>query len=173
MVVGDIRAGIGGTLTLGDFFPAIVRGGLFFLSGLFMRRQAALAAGAFNERYHLWEDWDFHARLCLRGQGGYIDHIGFCRDVGRGDQLSDAVNGLRFAAMHCRIVRGLDVGGCVQLPRAHRELRMALADADYWMGRCLLRTRHRRLARRLLLRSLLRPYKPARSAVLLTLSVLP
>ena len=164
---------VGGRLALGDFFGAIVKGGLFFLSGLFIRRAAAAAAGPFFEPFHLWEDWDFHARLCLEGQGGYLDYIGFCRDVGRGDQLSDAVSGLRFAAMHCRIVRRLQASGRVHAPRQRRELDTAVVDANYWMGRCLLRTRHHRLARRLLFDSLLHWHKPLRSSVLIARSWLP
>lgn len=164
---------VGGHLALGDFFSAIVKGGLFFLSGLFIRRAAAAAAGPFHEHFHLWEDWDFHARLCLQGPGGYLDYIGFCRDVGRGDQLSDAVSGLRFAAMHCRIVRRLQASGRVREARQQRELAHAVTDANYWMGRCLLRTRHRRLARQLLLDSLRHWHKPLRSSALIARSWLP
>jgi len=172
----DLRRGdtvVGGHLASGDFFSAIVKGGLFFLSGLFIRRPAAAAAGPFFEPFHLWEDWDFHARLCLEGPGGYLDYIGFCRDVGRGDQLSDAVSGLRFAAMHCRIVRRLQASGRVRAPRQQRELAVAVADANYWMGRCLLATKHHRLARRLLLDSLLHGHKPLRSSALIARSWLP
>jgi glycosyltransferase involved in cell wall biosynthesis/VanZ family protein len=166
---GEVTA----TLTVGDFFPAVMRGGLFFLSGLFMRREAALGAGRFVERYRLWEDWDFYARVCEQGCGGYLDAIGFCRDTGRGDQLSDAVNGLRFAAMHCRIARRLCADPRTRDGRTRARLRNACADAHYWLGRCLIQTRHRRLGRHLLLASLQRLHKPARSTAWLLRSLLP
>jgi hypothetical protein len=72
----------------GDFFPAIVFGDLFYLSGLVARREAVLGAGPFNERFRFFNDWEFFARLCLQGDGAHIDCTGFRRDTGRTDQIS-------------------------------------------------------------------------------------
>ncbi len=51
----------------GDFFPGIVLGDLFQLSGLVARREAVVGAGPFNERFRFFNDWEFFARLCLQG----------------------------------------------------------------------------------------------------------
>jgi len=57
---------------LGDFFPAIINGDLFYLSGLVIRREQVVAAGAFNERFRYFNDWEFFARLCAQGPGAYL-----------------------------------------------------------------------------------------------------
>jgi hypothetical protein len=46
----------------------------------------------------------------------------------------------------------------------------ALDDAQYWMARCLLRTHHRRFAKRFLMHCVRRRYKVARSLALLAVA---
>lgn len=159
------------TLEVGDLFPAVLFGDLFYLSGLVIRASAAHAAGPFDPRYRNLEDWDFSARLCQTGMGGYLDHVGFHREIGREDQLSNAGNHMLSAMMHERILA--NIRACVRIRRtgSARLIRRAQAAADYWLGRCLLEKRHHRVARAFLLRSLRRGYKPLKTLTWLTLGI--
>ncbi len=152
-------------LEVGNLFPAIVFGDLFFLSGVVIRRQAALASGPFNLRYRFLEDWDFTARLCLSGMGGYLDYVGFHRETGRADQLGRVGTPWRRALMHQHILTTVRATGRVDTIESRLLLRRAQAAADYWLGRCLLEQRHDHLARTYLTRSLRRAYKPVKSLV--------
>lgn len=153
------------TLEFGDLFPAILFGDLFFLSGLVMRRSAALAAGPFNLRYRYLEDWDFTARLCLTGVGSYLDHVGFRRETGRADQLGSAGTAWRRAVMHQHVLAAVRTSGLADSSESQLLLRRAQAAADYWLGRCLLEQRHDHLGRGYLTRSLRQAYKPVKSLI--------
>jgi Glycosyltransferases involved in cell wall biogenesis len=152
-------------LEFGDLFPAILFGDLFFLSGLIIRRQAALAAGPFNLRYRYLEDWDFTARLCLTGVGGYLDHVGFHRETGRADQLGSVGTAWRRAVMHQHVLATVRATGRLEGLKSQLLLRRAQAAADYWLGRCLLEQRHGHFGRGYLTRSLRRAYKPVKSLI--------
>lgn len=162
-------------VVIGDLFPAIVHGDMFYLSGLFIRRDAIAVAGKFNESYWLFEDWDFHARLCLQNPGGYVSHIGFCRETGSGDQLSRRMSMQRNAAMHLRILRNLSANaGLARRSDFQRHVGRARADAHYWLGRCLLGGERPKLrqARKCLLASLRQGHKPVKSLYLIGMSLL-
>ena len=151
----------------GDFFPAIILGDLFYLSGLVARREAVIGAGPFNERFRFFNDWEFFARLCLQGPGAYVDCTGFRRDTGRADQIS---RGRPMSAMARRrrfILRSLPHRFAARMDPYSRQLSRANDDATYFMARCLVRSTHRRWARRYLWRCLRRGYKPVRSLALL------
>jgi glycosyltransferase involved in cell wall biosynthesis len=152
-------------LEFGDLFPAILFGDLFFLSGVVIRRHIAVASGPFNLRYRFLEDWDFTARLCLSGVGGYLDYIGFHRETGRADQLGRVGTPWRRALMHQHILATVRATGRVDSIESRALLRRAQAAADYWLGRCLLEQRHDHLARTYLTRSLRQAYKPVKSLV--------
>ncbi|MEO8459064.1 MAG: glycosyltransferase [Dokdonella sp.] len=160
---------------IGDLFPAIVHGDMFYLSGLFIRREAIAIAGPFNEDYWLFEDWDFHARLCLQNPGGYVGHIGFCRETGSGDQLSRRMSMQRNAAMHLRILRNLSANAALERRSDYQShVLRARADAHYWLGRCLLGGERPKLrqARKCLLASLRQGHKPVKSIYLIGMSLL-
>ncbi|HZP65761.1 MAG TPA: glycosyltransferase family 2 protein [Rudaea sp.] len=149
----------------GDFFPKILFGDLFYLSGLVMRREAALAAGPFNERFRYFNDWEFFARLCLVGPGAYLGHIGFLRDTGRADQISRGRPITTMARRQRYIVTSL-----ARRPSAARYARVfanAADAANYRMARCLAATRHARWARAYFRRCLHRGHKPLRCLALL------
>jgi glycosyltransferase involved in cell wall biosynthesis len=150
-------------LEFGDLFPAVVFGDLFWLSGLIVRRKAALGAGPFSERYRNLEDWDFTARLCRAGIGGYLDYLGFRRETGRADQLSRAGSRPRYAVMHERIIASLETSGRGSSANLRHLLRRARAAADYGLARQLLERGHGKTARRFLSRALLAAYKPLRT----------
>lgn len=144
-------------LLVGDFFPAIIYGDLFYLSGLIMRRECAARAGAFNERFRYFNDWEFFSRLCLQGPGAYAAYDGFRRDTGRSDQISRQRSPTALARRHLFIVRSL-------LRRDDARdysaiLRSAFADACYMMTRALMAASRRQLARRYLYRCLRHRYK--------------
>jgi len=151
----------------GDFFPAIILGDLFQLSGLVARREAVIGAGPFNQRFRFFNDWEFFARLCLQGPGAYVDYTGFRRDTGRPDQIS---RGRPMSAMARRqrfILRSLPRRFPDKIGAYSRQLAHANDDAIYFVARCLAQSKHRRRARRYLWRSLRRGYKPVRSLALL------
>lgn len=149
----------------GDFFPAIVFGDLFYLSGMVMRRNRAVAAGPFNERFHFFNDWEFFSRLCRQGDGAYVDFDGFRRDAGRDDQISRRRAVTAMPRRHLFLVRAQQRRGDT---RAYAHvLRLALADASYQMARSLLCSAHRRWARRYLLFCLRERYKFFRALALL------
>jgi hypothetical protein len=152
-------------LTFGDFSEAILFGDLFFLSGVVIRRRAALAAGRFNERYRYYEDWDFMARVCLTGTGGYLDHVGFERETGRADQLSSVGTPWRDAVMHQRVLASVHASGRFDDEHSKHLLRRAQAAADYRLGRRLLEHRHYHLARGYLARALRSGYKPFKTLI--------
>jgi GT2 family glycosyltransferase len=152
-------------LSAGDFLSAILFGDLFYLSGLVMRRAAARIAGPFNERFFYLEDWEFAARLCLTGAGGYVDEVGFHRECGRVDQLSLRGNAWRRAAMHLHVLNAIEAAceriGCA-LPVA---LRRARGSALYAFARCLNERGRVGRARDYFVRALLLDYKPHKCAV--------
>src|SRR6185312_14265098 len=147
----------------GDFFPAIILGDLFYLSGMVARRAAVAAAGPFTERFRYFNDWEFFARLCLQGPGAYLDHDGFRRDTGRPDQISRRRPATSMPRRHLYILRSLPRRFPERMANYTAQSRLALDDAHYMMGRTLADSPHRRWARRYLLRCLGRGYKPARS----------
>jgi len=150
----------------GDFFPAIVFGDLFYLSGMVMSRKCAIAAGPFNERFRFFNDWEFFSRLCRQGEGVYLAFDGFRRDAGRDDQISRGRHATAMPRRHLFLVRA-------QLRRVDAPapvLHQALADACYQMARTLLRSAHRRWARRYLLFCVRRRYKFFRVLALLIAS---
>lgn len=161
------------TLLHGDYFPAIIHGDLFMLSGLVMRRDAVERAGPFTEHFHFYNDWEFFARLCLQGIGGYIDYEGFRRDAGGADQISRGRPATAMPRRHVYILRSLLRHSSTRVGAHTKAIENVLDSAQYWLGRCLLRTPHRRFARRYFIRCLRRRYKPVRSLVLLVSSVLP
>ncbi len=151
----------------GDFFPAIINGDLFYLSGLVIRRECVAAAGGFNERFRYFNDWEFFARMCAQGHGAYLEYDGFRRDTGRPDQISRRRPATSTARRRLFIVRSL-------LRRASfasaygNELDAALIDACYQMARALLASPHRAWAARYLRRCIRHGHKLLRSAALLT-----
>jgi glycosyltransferase involved in cell wall biosynthesis len=153
------------SLLYGDYFPAIINGDLFYLSGLVMRREAVAGAGPFTERFRFYNDWEFFARLCLQGTGAYLDYTGFQRDHGREDQISRGRPPTAMARRHLYILRSLPRRFPARVAAYASHLEDALDDAQYWMGRCLLDTPRQRSARRYLLRCVKRRYKPGRSLV--------
>lgn len=160
------------TLLHGDYFPAIINADLFSLSGLIIRRDAVTRAGPFTEHFRYYNDWEFFARLCLQGTGAYLDYEGFRRDAGRDDQISRGRPSTAMPRRHLYILRSLPRRFPTSLSTYADNLTTALDDAQYWMGRCLLHTPHRRFARRYLLRCVQRRYKVGRSLVLLAASLL-
>ena len=154
-----------GHVLRGDFFPAIINGDLFYLSGLLMRRGCAESAGPFNERFRYFNDWDFFARLCLQGPGAYLAVDGFRRDTGRDDQISRRRPVTAMPRRHLFILRALQrrVGA---EPYA-AMLRSALFDAYYRMARALARCAHHSRARRYALRCIDGRHKIARCLALL------
>ncbi|HEY6940115.1 glycosyltransferase family 2 protein [Dokdonella sp.] len=155
--------GVAHTLRIGDCSPAILFGDLFYLSGLAIRRPAACAAAPFNPRFRYLEDWEFAARLCLLGPGGYVDAPGFLRQLSRGDQLSRLASPWRLATMHHQVLQG--VRGFEGARPSPRTLARAQAAADYWLGRCLQERHHPRAARAYLLCSMRRLHQPLKSLV--------
>jgi glycosyltransferase involved in cell wall biosynthesis len=151
----------------GDFFPAIILGDLFYLSGMVMRRDAAATAGPFTERFRYFNDWEFFARLCLQGSGAYLDYDGFRRDTGRPDQISRRRPATSMPRRHVYILRSLPRRFPHAMTRYTAPSRLALDDAHYMLGRMLAGSTHRAWARRYLARCLGRGYKPARSLALL------
>jgi GT2 family glycosyltransferase len=162
-----------GTLQWGDLLPAIVFGDLFYLSGLFIRRAAALAAGPFNPRFRYYEDWDFAARLCADGVGGHLDRVGFHRETGRADQLSNVRSLWRNAVMHQHVLATLRTSGRLRAARLQALSRRAQAAADYRLGCCLLDRHHRRAARGRFGAAITHRYRVGKSLVWLVCSSLP
>ncbi|MEO7199127.1 MAG: glycosyltransferase [Dokdonella sp.] len=156
----------------GDYFPAIINGDLFYLSGLVIRRDAIARAGPFTEHFHFYNDWEFFARLCLQGIGGYINYDGFRRDAGRDDQISRGHPATAMPRRHLYILRSLSRRFPEQAANYKDVLTHALNDAEYWLARCLLQTHHRRLARRYLVHCVRQRYKTGRSLILLATSYL-
>lgn len=151
----------------GDFFPAIILGDLFQLSGLVARREAIVGAGPFNERFRFFNDWEFFSRLCLQGTGAYVDCTGFRRDTGRPDQISRGRPPSAMARRRRFILSTLPRRFPAQTGPYSNQLVHANDDAIYFMARCLAQTKHRRWARRYLWRCLRRGYKPVRSLALM------
>lgn len=161
------------TLMTGEFLSAILYGDLYYLSGVFMRREAARAAGVFNPRFRFLEDWDFSVRLCMSGTGGYLGVIGFAREVDRKDHLSGVESRWRRAGMHLHVLESVRVH-CTSaaLPLPARFLH-AEAAANYWFARTLDETGHARLSRAYFLRALKVGHKPVKSIVRLLRGMFP
>ncbi|HEY2395346.1 MAG TPA: glycosyltransferase [Rudaea sp.] len=155
-------------LLYGDFFPAIVNGDLFYLSGLIIRREVVERAGPFNERFRYFNDWEFFARVCSLGPGAYVDYDGFRRATGQPDQIS------RRRAPTAMARRRLFIVHTQQRRFAHaaesdrrQVLQRALDDAHYAMARCLADTPHRQWCRWYLYRCIRRGHKVLRCLALL------
>jgi glycosyltransferase involved in cell wall biosynthesis len=150
----------------GDYFPAIIHGDLFYLSGLVIRRECVASAGGFNERFRYFNDWEFFARMCAQGPGAYLEYDGFRRDTGRPDQISRRRPATATVRRRLFIVRSLLRRP--PLASAYRsQLSAALIDAYYQMGRALLPSPHRAWAVRYLRRSICHGHKLLRSIALL------
>jgi len=162
----------GARFLCGDFFAPILFGDLFYLSAMVMRRDAVAAAGPFTERFRFFNDWEFFARLCLQGPGAYLDHDGFRRDTGRPDQISRRRPITAMPRRQLYILRSLPRRFPARASRYAAVLQSALDDAHYVMGRALLRSPHRRWARRYLLNCFQRGYKRARCCALLAAAFL-
>ena len=160
------------TLLHGDFFPAIIHGDLFSLSGLIVRRDMVVLSGLFTERFRYYNDWEFFARLCLRGHGGYLAYHGFQRDTGRDDQISRRRPATSMPRRHLYILHSLPRRFPERTASYASVLRGALVDAQYQMGSALTRSRHRRWARRYLSRCLQQHYKVGRSLLYFVMSML-
>jgi glycosyltransferase involved in cell wall biosynthesis len=154
-------------LLRGDFFPAIINGDMFYLSGLVMRRASAATAGGFNERFRFFNDWEFFARLCLQGPGTYLAWDGFRRDTGRTDQISRNRPATAMPRRHLFILRSLLRNSDGRIAAHRPRLYAALVDAHYSMGRRLIHTSRRRWARKYLYYSLRHGHKMLRSLALL------
>ena len=147
----------------GDFFPAIVHGDLFQVNGVFMRRDAAVRAGFFNEWMDHYEDWDFFSRLCLQGPGAYLDYEGYQRNLGHPGRLAPGHPDTAMPRRHLYILHSLARRFPAAAGRYADNMRDALIDAQYQMGAVLARTPHRRRAWRYLLRCIRQRYKIGRS----------
>jgi len=152
-------------LLVGDFFPAIIHGDLFYLSGLLVRRECVAQAGPFNERLRYFNDWEFFSRMCLVGPGAYVAHDGFRRETDRADQLSRGRPGTTMPRRHLFIVRALMRRPDIPA-RYQPQLKAALSDACYSFARSLLNAGRRSWARRYLRRCLQSGHKSFRCAVL-------
>jgi glycosyltransferase involved in cell wall biosynthesis len=154
-------------LLRGDFFPAIINGDLFYLSGLVIRRECVARAGGFHERFRYFNDWEFFARMCLEGPGAYLQYDGFRRDTGRADQISRRRPATAIARRHVFIVRSLLRRDEPRMSVYANALRTALVDAQYQMARALAASAHAGWARRYLYRCIRRLHKTGRCLVLL------
>ncbi|MGB4860565.1 MAG: glycosyltransferase [Dokdonella sp.] len=161
------------TLMTGEFLSAILYGDLYYLSGVFMRREAACAAGVFNPRFRFLEDWDFAVRLCMSGIGGYLGATGFAREIHRNDHLSDVESPWRRAGMHLHVLDSLRVhciSAALPLPVRFPD---AEAAANYWFARAIAEAGHARLSRPYFVRALKVGYKPVKCMVRLLCSMFP
>lgn len=145
-------------LRRGDFFPAIVFGDLFYLSGMLIRRDGVTCAGPFNERFRYYNDWEFFARLCRCGEGAHLDYDGFRRDTGRSDQISRRRPPLALARRHLYLLRSQLRRG--DTARYAERLHTALAHAQYRMAVCLMDAGRSAAARRYLARCMRLGYRP-------------
>jgi len=151
-------------LTFGDFFPAIINGDLFYLSGMLIRRGSIVQAGPFNERLRYFNDWEFFARLCLTGPGAYVNRDGFRRETDRADQISRGRPVTAMPRRHLFILRNL-LRSSQAMEGYRPQLASAMADAQYAFARSLVQARRYRWARRYLRGCIGERQKTARSAV--------
>jgi hypothetical protein len=86
------------------------------------------------------------------------------------DQISRARPATAMPRRHVYILRTLPRRFPARVAAYANLHNDALNDAQYWMARCLLRTHHRRFARRFLVHCVRRRYKVARSLVLLAMA---
>ena len=158
-------------LFVGDFFPAIINGDLFYLSGMLIRRECVVQAGPFNERLRYFNDWDFFSRLCLTGPGAYVGYDGFRRETGRADQISRARPITAMPRRHVFILHNLVRRSDINT-RYQQQLKSALADARFAFARSLLRAGRLNWALRYLRHCLRHHHKPVRCAALFILGAL-
>lgn len=154
-------------LLRGDFFPAIINGDLFYLSGLVIRRGCVASAGGFNERFRYYNDWEFFARMCLQGPGAFLEYDGFRRDTGRPDQISRRRPATAMARRHVFILHSLIRRNQARMSVYAKPLQAALVDAHYQMARSLAVSGHSRWARRYLYRCFRKFHKTGRCLALL------
>jgi glycosyltransferase involved in cell wall biosynthesis len=116
-----------GVLTLGGrMFAELLRTTVFGTSACLFRREAALAAGLFDETMMYSEDQDFFLRLALRGRFVFTREI-VARKREHANNLTHARNTLRFCRGSAEAVARLAGAG---LPPAEREaVRQALPAA--------------------------------------------
>lgn len=56
-------------------WPSLLTDGLWFCQTWLVRREALLACNGFDERMHIWEDWDLLLRLSQRGAIRYLPEV--------------------------------------------------------------------------------------------------
>lgn len=122
----------------------------FMLQGILVRRGACLAAGNFDRRLPLYEDFDYLTRLALVGPWCVSPSI--AARVLRKDDPTRSLSHLRVsrpvqsAASFVRIYRSLAASRGVNLTE-RRAIRRRLSAATFDLAEQLQRTDHPRLAR--------------------------
>ncbi|WP_158292019.1 glycosyltransferase family A protein [Paracraurococcus ruber] len=152
-----------GCLTLGErMFAELTRTGVFCTSACLFRRDAALAAGLFDEAMMYSEDQDFFLRLALQGRFVFSPAVVTRKRVHE-TNLSQARNALRFcrgtSETLARLAAGEEVLSPAQRAAVQRMLPQALSGylyhasrsgpAAYWRAaRLALRSGHGAMAAR-------------------------
>ena len=123
----------------GDIFSPMVLGNLVHTSTVLLRRERALKAGFFNEKYRTGEDYPFHLKTCREGLVAYVDAVTIRYAIGLADALSAPDKLIQVATHFVQTLEQTLVSekGQIQLPKALISDR--LAEAYSWAGQEHLR----------------------------------
>lgn len=165
------EAGNGTIYFVGHIARALVLGNLVHTSTVLARADRVAQAGEYDQSLHPAEDQDFYYRLCKTGSSALIEAVTIHYQIGAADAATADSQYYRLATSALKVF---------ELLRKHEEaslspdrLRLAEKDLYGWVGKAAFHHGDFGLARRYLLKSLMRNMADYRSLAYLILACVP
>jgi glycosyltransferase involved in cell wall biosynthesis len=157
----------------GDIFSPMVLGNLVHTSTVLLRRERALKAGEFNEKYRTGEDYPFHLKTCREGPVAYVDAVTIRYAIGLADALSAPDKLIQIATHFVQTLEQTLASekNQIRLPKALISDR--LAEAYSWAGQEHLKAGKTAQARAYFAKSLRAKPSSISNMKSLTISLLP
>jgi glycosyltransferase involved in cell wall biosynthesis len=149
-------------LHVGDVFSPMLMGNLVLTSSVVMRRVRVEAAGRFDERLTVGEDYDFFLRACRVGPVAFADTVDTMYRVGTADKLGGPRTSLAMARAYLRVLDTTLARDTGRITLSPQMVRSARVHGHRWVGELELLSGSRRVARAQLAYALrLRPSQPS------------
>lgn len=158
----------------GDVLEPLLARNFVFTGALLARRDAVTAAGPFDVRLKLYEDWEFWCRLALQGPFAYLGGmpvLAYRRTAGSAVAALGTRRDEAFKALDA-VFDNPEVREVVPRQRLQRLRRRSEASVFSFLGTQHLKARNWRPARRAILESLRRDPRQIREWVLLACALL-
>ncbi|WP_437200772.1 glycosyltransferase family 2 protein [Planctomicrobium sp. SH664] len=124
------------TVRSGMIYSQMLFGNLVHTSTVLLRRERALAAGPFNERFRRGgEDYAFHLNTCRLGPVAFLDLPSIDYRIGCADQITaNRKNQVEFATAFLETIQNQLSQHSEFIHLSRRDIHSILSDAYAWMG---------------------------------------